>query len=98
MSTTNITPTTPTAESAIDGMHCASCVAKVERELRGAAGVIDASVSLSSEDARITFSPGAVLVEQLERAVERAGTTRMWSVARSSGSCAASRRTRDAAS
>jgi P-type Cu+ transporter len=57
----------------IEGMHCASCVARVERELRTVPGVVDASVNLGSEEARVTFSAGAVPVAQLEQAVERAG-------------------------
>jgi Cu+-exporting ATPase len=81
MSTTDTTPPTTaaasrerqTAKLAIEGMHCASCVARVERELRDVPGIVDALVSLSSEDARITFAPGAVQIAQLEQAVERAG-------------------------
>ena len=62
-----------TAHLAIDGMHCASCVARVERELQSVAGVREATVNLSAEDARVTFLPAALDVSALERAVERAG-------------------------
>ena len=57
----------------VEGMHCASCVTRVERELRGLPGVSDASVSLSTEEARVTFTPAQAGVEQFEQAVERAG-------------------------
>jgi P-type Cu+ transporter len=58
---------------AIEGMHCASCVARIERELQGVPGVLEASVNLAGEDARVSFAPAAVDAAQLERAVERAG-------------------------
>jgi Cu+-exporting ATPase len=62
-----------TAQLGIDGMHCASCVARVEKELLSVPGVIEASVSLTSEDARVAYAPAAVEVAQLEQAVARAG-------------------------
>ena len=39
----------------IRGMHCASCIGKVERALHAAPGVVSASVSLASEDALIEY-------------------------------------------
>ena len=62
-----------TAQLGIEGMHCASCVARIERELHSVPGVRDATVSLASEEARVTYAPAALDVEQLEQAVERAG-------------------------
>jgi P-type Cu+ transporter len=62
-----------TVQLGIDGMHCASCVTRVERELRSVPGVVEASVNLGSEDAQVTFVPAAVQLAQLEQAVERAG-------------------------
>lgn len=62
-----------TAKLAIEGMHCASCVARVERELQSVPGVQDATVSLIAEEARVTFAPAALGVATLEQAVERAG-------------------------
>lgn len=56
----------------IEGMHCASCVGRVESALRQIAGVSEASVNLATETATIhTSSP----VEQsaLVHAVEQAG-------------------------
>ena len=45
---------------AIRGMTCASCVGAVERSLQGKSGVLTASVSLLSADARISFD--AILI------------------------------------
>jgi Cu+-exporting ATPase len=42
----------------IEGMTCASCVGRVERALRGVPGVIDASVNLATERARVVVPAG----------------------------------------
>jgi Cu+-exporting ATPase len=54
----------------IAGMTCASCAGRVERALRGVAGVEDASVNLASEQASIT---GSATAADLAAAVARAG-------------------------
>ena len=43
----------------VDGMTCASCVARVERALRALPGVTEANVNLATERAEITTSGGA---------------------------------------
>ena len=70
---TSSAPASGSAQLHVEGMHCASCVARIERELTRVPGVLTAAVSLPSEHARVTFTPGVVEIEQLERAVERAG-------------------------
>jgi Cu+-exporting ATPase len=60
-------------ELRISGMHCASCVASVERALAGVPGVRTASVNLATERARVELAPGAAGVEALTRAVAEAG-------------------------
>ena len=60
-------------ELAIEGMHCASCVQKVERELAALPGVLAATVNLAAETARVRTVPGAVEPGDLVRALERAG-------------------------
>ena len=60
-------------EVAIEGMHCASCVQRVEDELRAVPGVVSASVNLASETARVRLVPGVVEVADLLAAVGRAG-------------------------
>jgi Cu+-exporting ATPase len=58
----------------IGGMTCASCVSRVERALRKQPGVIDASVNLATETARVTAAAGdAALAARLKRAVRDAG-------------------------
>lgn len=59
-------------ELAISGMSCASCVLKVENGLRGAAGVVDATVNFASERAFVTHLPD-VGYGDLKKAVENAG-------------------------
>jgi Cu+-exporting ATPase len=58
----------------IGGMTCASCVGRVERALRKQPGVIDASVNLATETARVKAAAGdASLAARLKRAVRDAG-------------------------
>jgi len=57
----------------IEGMTCASCVNRVERFLRKADGVVQASVNLATEQATVRFDPSVVGRTELIRAVEQAG-------------------------
>jgi Cu+-exporting ATPase len=57
----------------IDGMTCASCVARVEKALNGLDGVDGASVNLATEGATVAFDPSQLGVEQLIGAVESIG-------------------------
>ncbi len=64
----------PTAREAIldiEGMTCASCVARVEKRLQRVDGV-SASVNLATESARVTY-PDSVAPDALVRAVKEAG-------------------------
>ena len=45
------------ATFSIEGMHCASCVSRVEDALRGVAGVAEASVNLATREAVVRFDP-----------------------------------------
>ncbi|WP_058616433.1 heavy metal translocating P-type ATPase [Tepidimonas taiwanensis] len=61
----------------IGGMTCASCVARVERALRRVPGVVEASVNLATESARVRWQAdptvAAELPARLQRAVRDAG-------------------------
>lgn len=59
----------------IEGMTCASCVGRVERALKKLPFVLDASVNLASESARVSLVGGAEAEADVLRAVERAGYT-----------------------
>jgi Cu+-exporting ATPase len=60
-------------ELSIAGMHCASCVQTVERELAALPGVVTASVNLAAESARVRVLPGGADPFDLVEAVKRAG-------------------------
>ncbi len=57
----------------IEGMSCASCVSHVEKALLGVPGVVSANVNLARESARVVAAPGTVTVDDLTKAVEKAG-------------------------
>lgn len=57
----------------IDGMHCASCVSRVEGTLRRQPGVIDASVNLATGGASATLISGMNSPERLASAVSASG-------------------------
>ena len=59
----------------VRGMHCASCVLKVETALQALDGVRDVGVDLPSRTVAVSFvpSPGRLEVKQLRRAIEKAG-------------------------
>jgi len=58
---------------AIEGMTCASCVARVEKKLTRLPGVAAASVNLATEKARVSYDPASVTLSRLVGAVASAG-------------------------
>jgi Cu+-exporting ATPase len=56
----------------IDGMHCAACAGRVERELNGLSGVA-ATVNVATEEATVEFDPARVTTDELLAAVAAAG-------------------------
>ncbi len=57
----------------VGGMHCASCVTKVEGSLEKVSGVVDAAVNLATDEATVEFEPGTCTLDDLYQAVEAAG-------------------------
>ena len=57
----------------IQGMHCASCVATIERVLGKTAGIHSASVNFASESALIEFDENIISELDLVKIVESAG-------------------------
>ena len=57
----------------IKGMHCASCVAMLERTLKQVDGVSQANVNLATEKAAVSYDPQKVTDKHLESAVANAG-------------------------
>ncbi len=57
----------------IEGMTCASCVARVEKALLKVPGVIAAEVNLATEQAQVRLAAREIDMGAVLRAVERAG-------------------------
>ena len=68
-------PTTDEWTFAIGGMHCASCVGRVENALARAPGVLEARVNLATERASVVVDPSVANEPGLEAAVASAGYT-----------------------
>jgi len=64
---------TETCTLDLTGMHCASCVGRVERFLKKVPGVEDASVNLATNRAFVAFDPAQAQPSMLIAAAERAG-------------------------
>jgi Cu+-exporting ATPase len=62
-----------TLQLGIGGMHCASCVDKIENELKRSPGVLSASVDPGSESAAIDYIPSMVQIAELKSTIERLG-------------------------
>jgi Cu+-exporting ATPase len=57
----------------IEGMHCASCVNRVEKALQKTSGVVKAAVNLSLEEAYVQFIPGLVSMADLKSVIQDTG-------------------------
>jgi Cu+-exporting ATPase len=57
----------------VEGMTCASCVARVEKVLTKLRGVAEAAVNLAAERADVTFDASAISPADIAEAVDRAG-------------------------
>jgi Cu+-exporting ATPase len=57
----------------IEGMHCASCVLRVEDSLKKVPGVSKVAVNLATEQATVAFDPEVSALDSLYQAIESAG-------------------------
>lgn len=57
----------------VDGMHCSSCVGRVEEALKSVAGVVDARVNLALGQASVEFSSTETTAADLAETVSKAG-------------------------
>ncbi|MHB1001826.1 MAG: heavy metal translocating P-type ATPase [Armatimonadota bacterium] len=57
----------------VEGMTCATCVAKVEKGLNKLQGVVSATVNFATEKATIDFMPGTITVDDIKATIERLG-------------------------
>ncbi len=62
-----------TIELTIEGMTCASCVARIEKALKAVPGVTEANVNLATERASVHVTKGIATAAALEEAVRVAG-------------------------
>lgn len=60
-------------ELSIEGMTCASCVARIEKALKAVPGVSNATVNLATERASVRLTKGIATIASLEEAVRAAG-------------------------
>jgi len=70
---THINSDTVQLDVGIEGMTCASCVARVERALKKVPGVEQATVNLATESARVTMAQEPQAMARVLRAVRDAG-------------------------
>src|SRR4051794_14997572 len=64
---------TSEATLAVEGMTCASCVARIERGLKKLPGVVDASVNLATEKATVQYAPAKVGVNDILHKIDDLG-------------------------
>lgn len=57
----------------IKGMHCASCVTKIENSLKKLPGVLEVNVTLSTSSAHIQYLPEIFSSQSAQNAIEKVG-------------------------
>lgn len=57
----------------LGGMHCASCVQRIERRLKTSPGVVSATVNLATETVDVTFDPSETSIKRLIATVQDTG-------------------------
>ena len=57
----------------IDGMHCASCVGRVEKAIRAVPGVREASVNLATNEAQVSYDSPQATLDTIKNAIVKIG-------------------------
>jgi P-type Cu+ transporter len=57
----------------IEGMHCASCVDKIESALQSTEGVLSAAVNFASHEATVTYDPALISPKEIPPIVRKLG-------------------------
>ncbi|WP_240913609.1 heavy metal translocating P-type ATPase [Thermococcus sp. JdF3] len=57
----------------VNGMTCAMCVKTIEEALKDLPGVLEASVNLGTETARVSYDPSLVTIEDIRKTIEDVG-------------------------
>jgi copper ion binding protein len=61
------------ANIAIEGMSCASCVARIKSKVRSLAGVKTVEVSLETRRAKVSYDPQKITVDEIRKQIENLG-------------------------
>jgi Cu+-exporting ATPase len=69
----NAPPDTAEWTVPVEGMECASCAVRIEKQLRKRAGVEEASVNLASQQAHVRASDGMLRLSDVVDTIERTG-------------------------
>src|SRR5712692_7213063 len=81
----------------IEGMSCASCVAKIEHGLSEVPGVVHASVNLATEKATVEYQPGVADSAMIQEAIRSLGYRPVMPTARETETPAAKEERKQAA-
>lgn len=68
---TNISKKTKTSDIPVEGMHCASCVSRVQDIFNETEGIEEASVNLATSSAQIKYDPEKLSVEDLNKNINK---------------------------
>src|SRR5690242_9179210 len=61
-------PAEAEADFAVEGISCASCIARVEKAFRSVPGVLDVSANLATNRAHVRYAGGSATVSAMELA------------------------------
>ncbi len=64
---------TENIELLISGISCASCVQKIEKALNSLSGVINVSVNLANNKAKVDFVPGVITQDDIKKKIRDVG-------------------------